>query len=218
MRGEWSQLCLFDIRFKSAFTRSRPSGISGPDPQRPGLIRRRTAPRRFVNRTGGGNGEWGRQWGQSHTFYIYPSFSPPTGHTDGSGPPGSTRVTRILQPLQGCPSPQLEPGVRFATPYPLASLRDEGYGKTASKQECLEGPASPLQLREQPPFPKVGREGMPMAAGCPQAGSPPIHFVVVGTAFVLKFTCTKHSGMCESQMPWRVQTQPPESFAGGASL
>src|SRR6185436_10573753 len=38
------------------------------------------------------------------------------------------------------------------------------------------------------------------------------------TSFVTNLMRAKHSGICESQMPWRVQTHPPESFAGGASL
>src|SRR3954470_10545065 len=40
----------------------------------------------------------------------------------------------------------------------------------------------------------------------------------MATTLVEKVTKTKHSGMCESQIPCRVQNQTPESFAGGASL
>lgn len=38
------------------------------------------------------------------------------------------------------------------------------------------------------------------------------------TLLVLNSTNTKHSGMCESHTPCRVQTQLPESFAGGGAL
>jgi hypothetical protein len=37
------------------------------------------------------------------------------------------------------------------------------------------------------------------------------------TSLVEKVMQAKHSGMCESQTPCGVQTQPPESLAGGAS-
>jgi hypothetical protein len=91
-------------------------------------------------------------------------------------------------------------------------------------QGCHRGhrrPQMPLQVR---PVSTEGRpEKHPAVEPIQQVGllsdvdRPKRHFAT-GTVFVLKFTCTKHSGMWESQMPWRVQTHPLESLAGGASL
>lgn len=61
------------------------------------------------------------------------------------------RVKQILQPLRGCSPLPPKPGVRFAPPYPLASLRAKEYNKSVLKQECLGISAGFPQLGEQPP-------------------------------------------------------------------